>query len=43
VEDLPDVVHWSLDGPDPPGGIRCVYFHQCGLREFSILWVQRDL
>jgi hypothetical protein len=31
VEDLADVVHWTLDGSDPPGGgVRCVYFHWSG-------------
>jgi hypothetical protein len=39
VEDFADVVHQSLDGPDPPegGGVRCIYFHWCGLRELLIL------
>jgi hypothetical protein len=44
VEDFVDIVHRSLDNSDPPGGgVRCVYFHWCGLREFPILWVWKDL
>jgi hypothetical protein len=33
VEDLADVVHRTLDGPDPPKGVRCIYFHWSGRRE----------
>jgi hypothetical protein len=43
VEDLADVVHRSLDGPDPPGVVWPIYFHGLKLRELSILWIQRDL
>jgi hypothetical protein len=33
VEDLADVVHQTLDDPDHPKGVRCIYFHWSGRRE----------
>jgi hypothetical protein len=44
MEDVADVVHQSLDGPNPPEGgrgrVRHVYLHRLGLRDLPI---QRDL
>jgi hypothetical protein len=41
MEDFTDVVHRSLDGPNPPGGVRCVYLHGFRLRELMALRIQR--
>jgi hypothetical protein len=31
MDDLSDVLHWAMDGPNRPEGIRRVYLHGLGL------------
>jgi hypothetical protein len=38
MEDFIDIIHWLLDGPDPPGGIRHTHLH--GFR-FRVLLAPR--
>jgi hypothetical protein len=33
MDDFADVVDWSLDSPDPPGGVRHVFLHGFRLRQ----------
>jgi hypothetical protein len=35
MEDFTDIVHMSLDGPDPPEGVWCIYLH--GFRTRGLL------
>jgi hypothetical protein len=34
MEYFTDIVHWALDGSDPPKGIRGIYLHGLGLQGF---------
>jgi hypothetical protein len=43
VEDLIDVVHWSLDRPNSPRGVPGIYLHRHGLGELPIFWIRKGL